>query len=80
MQARDANAAVAVEWLLSTGLCLGFAALLPAPAASSALAALLTLTGFAWLGVAIMQPEPPVDSPHLTTWDRSQARHHGALS
>ncbi|GJD50549.1 hypothetical protein OPKNFCMD_3292 [Methylobacterium crusticola] len=69
MQARDANAAATVEWLLSTGLCLGLTALLPASAMLSALAALLTLAGFAWLGVAIMQAEPPVGSPHLTAWD-----------
>jgi hypothetical protein len=33
------------------------------------LAALLSLAGFVWLGLAITQAGPPVDSPHLTAWD-----------
>jgi hypothetical protein len=33
------------------------------------LAVLLSLAGIVWLGVAIAQAGPPVDSPHLTAWD-----------
>lgn len=66
LPARDPNTAVLAEWLLSTGLCIGLAAILPAPVTPLALAALLSLAGFIWLSVAIAQAGPPVDSPHLT--------------
>jgi hypothetical protein len=33
------------------------------------MAGLLSLLGFAWLGVAITQAGPPADAPHLTAWD-----------
>jgi hypothetical protein len=66
---RDVNAVLAVNWLLSTGLCVGLAALLPASATPSALAALLSLAGLVWLGMAITRAGPAVESPHLTAWD-----------
>lgn len=61
--------AVATDWLLSVALCLGLAACLPASAAPVALAALLSLCGFVWLMVAIVQAGPPQFGRQLTAWD-----------
>ena len=65
----DANLALFTDWLISVALCTGLAIVLPMPAMPVTLAALLSLAGFVWLGLAITQAGPPVDSPHLTAWD-----------
>src|SRR3954471_24665353 len=65
----DANLVLFTDWLFSVALCLGLAMVLPMPAMPVTLAALLSLAGFVWLGLAITQAGPPLDSPHLTAWD-----------
>jgi len=65
----DANLVLFTDWLLTAALCIGLAIVLPMPAMPVTLAALLSLAGFVWLGLAITQAGPPVDSPHLTAWD-----------
>jgi len=65
----DANLVLFTDWLLTAALCSGLAAVLPMPAMPVVLAALFSLAGFVWLGAAITQAGPPVDSPHLTAWD-----------
>jgi hypothetical protein len=65
----DANLALFTDWLISVALCLGLAMVLPMPTMPVTLAALLSLAGFVWLGLAITRAGPPVGSPHLTAWD-----------
>ncbi|GEP10176.1 hypothetical protein [Methylobacterium gnaphalii] len=65
----DATTAVIFDWVLSTALCVGIAALLPVPTMHWVLAALLNLAGYAWLGVAIGKAGPPFGRDHLTAWD-----------
>ncbi|KAA0121021.1 hypothetical protein CIW48_25605 [Methylobacterium sp. P1-11] len=66
---RDTDGAVLGNWILSTALCLALAAPCPVPALPWVLAALLSLSGFVWLGRAITQAGPPADAPHPTAWD-----------
>ena len=56
-------------WCLSALLCVALAVPFGPPALPWALAGLLSLTGFAWLGYAITQAGPPAHAPHLTAWD-----------
>jgi hypothetical protein len=65
----DANTAVIFDWIISTVLCVGTAALLPAPMMHWVLAALLNLAGYAWLVVAMTKAGPPFGRDHLTAWD-----------
>ena len=67
--APDANTALLTNWLLSSSLCVGLAAILPASIAIWALAALFSVAGYVWLALAITQAGAPADSPHLTAWD-----------
>ena len=67
--AQHTNAALLTDWLLSMGLCVSLASILPASAAIWALAALLSVVGYIWLAFAITQAGPPAASPHLTAWD-----------
>ncbi|MEE7485198.1 hypothetical protein [Methylobacterium oryzae] len=67
--ARTTDGTVLGRWFLSAALCLALAAPCPAPALPWVLAALLSLSGFAWLGLAITRAGPPADAPHLTAWD-----------
>ena len=64
-----ANRMVLADWLMSTALCAGVAAFLPAAVAPWALAALLNLAGFIWLGAALKTARPPFGRRHLTAWD-----------
>ncbi|MGU3466796.1 hypothetical protein ACLBXO_18270 [Methylobacterium sp. C33D] len=66
---RTTDGTVLGRWLQSAALCFALAAPCPAPALPWVLAALLSLSGFAWLGRAITQAGPPADAPHLTAWD-----------
>jgi hypothetical protein len=66
---RGTDKAVLGAWTLSAVLCVALAAPCPAPALPWVMAGLLSLLGFAWLGVAITQAGPPADAPHLTAWD-----------
>lgn len=65
----SANRMVLTDCLMSTALCVGVAAFLPAAVAPWALAALLNLAGFVWLGVALMTAGPPFGPRHSTAWD-----------
>jgi hypothetical protein len=67
--APDAGTAVLFDWITSTALCVGTAALMPASVTQWVLAALLNLAGFVWLGLAITKAGPPSDRDHLTAWD-----------
>jgi hypothetical protein len=67
--AGEAGRTVLGGWLLSVLLCLALAAPCPAPALPWVLAGLLSLSGLAWLGVAITQAGPPEGARHLTAWD-----------
>ncbi|MGU3542190.1 hypothetical protein [Methylobacterium sp. A52T] len=68
--ARTTDGTVLGRWLLSAALCLAaLAAPCPAPALPWVLAALLSLSGFAWLGRAITRAGPPANARHLTAWD-----------
>ena len=67
--ARNTNAALLTDWLLSMGLCVSLASILPTSVAIWALAALLSVVGYIWLAFAITQAGPPAASPHLTAWD-----------
>ncbi|MGH1592238.1 hypothetical protein ACRBEV_32470 [Methylobacterium phyllosphaerae] len=67
--APDASIAVLSDWITSTALCVGTAALVPASVAQWVLAALLNLAGFVWLGLAIAKAGPPFGRDHLTAWD-----------
>ena len=69
LSAPDTSTAVLVDWALTAGLCIGLAALMPAPAMIVGLAALFSLAGYVWLALAITQAGPPTGSPHLTAWD-----------
>lgn len=69
LPALGTSTAVLVDWLLSAGLCVGLAALMPTPLTTVSLAALFSLVGYLWLGLAITQAGPPASSPHLTAWD-----------
>ncbi|GJE27922.1 hypothetical protein LKMONMHP_2784 [Methylobacterium organophilum] len=64
-----ANRMVITDCLMSTALCVGAAAFLPAAIAPWALATLLNLAGFVWLGVALTTAGPPFGRGHLTAWD-----------
>lgn len=66
---RTTDDTVLGRWLVSAVLCLALAAPCPAPALPWVLAALLSLSGFAWLGPAITRAGPPANAPHLTAWD-----------
>ena len=55
--------------ILSALLCIALAAPCPPSVLPWILAGLLSLSGFAWLGVAITQAGPPAHAPHLTAWD-----------
>ena len=68
-QRPGANQRVLTDCLVSTAFCVGVSALLPAAVAPWALAALLNLTGFIWLGVALTTAGPPFGPRHLTAWD-----------
>ncbi len=65
----DPNTAVISDWAISTALCVGTAALLPAPTMHWVLAALLNLAGYVWLVVAITKAGPPFGRDHLTARD-----------
>ena len=67
--ARETNAALLVDWLLSCSLCVGFAMILPTSIAMWGLAALFSVAGYLWLAFAITQGGAPAESPHLTAWD-----------
>jgi hypothetical protein len=67
--APGANTAVIIDWLISTALCVGAAALVPTSVMHWALAVLLNLAGYVWLGVAITKAGPPFSRDHLTAWD-----------
>ncbi|MGU3422188.1 hypothetical protein [Methylobacterium sp. D54C] len=71
--ARTTDSTVLGRWFLSVALCLALclalAAPCPAPALPWVLAALLSLSGFAWLGRAITRAGPPANARHLTAWD-----------
>ncbi|MBD8909317.1 hypothetical protein MZTS_22075 [Methylorubrum zatmanii] len=67
--ARETNAALLTDWLLSMCLCVSLASILPGSIAVWALAALFSVAGYVWLALAIMQAGPPAASPHLTAWD-----------
>jgi len=67
--ARDTNAALLTDWLLTMSLCVGLASVLPVSIAVWALAALFSVAGYVWLALAITQAGPPAASPHLTAWD-----------
>ncbi len=56
-------------WLLSALLCLALAAPCPPPALPWAMAGLLSLSGLAWLALALVRGGPPAASPNLTAWD-----------
>lgn len=66
---RRSSTTVVTEWLLSLAICLGLAACMPASAAPIALAALLTVCGFVWLLIAIVQAGFPIQERQLTAWD-----------
>lgn len=65
----DTSTAVLVDWVLTAGLCIGLAALVPAPATVAALAALFSLAGYVWLAFAIVWAGSSTDRQHLTAWD-----------
>lgn len=67
--APDASTAVISDWIISSALCVGAAALLPAPVMHWVLAALLNLAGYVWLAIAITKAGPPFSRDHLTAWD-----------
>ena len=67
--ARDTNAALLTDWLLTMSLCVGLASILPASVGIWAMAALFSVAGYLWLALAITQAGPPAASPHLTAWD-----------
>ena len=69
LPARETSAALLTDWLLSTGLCVGLAMILPGSMAPWALAALFSVAGYVWLAFAITQSGAPADNPHLTAWD-----------
>ncbi|MCJ2087346.1 hypothetical protein MKK88_15330 [Methylobacterium sp. E-005] len=63
------NESVLVSWLLTAVMCLALAAPCPPPVLPWVAAGLLSLSGFAWLGVALTRGEAPATSPTLTAWD-----------
>jgi len=65
----DLNWMMLTDCLMSTAVCVGVSALLPAAIAPWALAALLNLAGFVWLGVALITAGSPFGPRHLTAWD-----------
>lgn len=69
LSAPDTSTAVPVDSVLTAGLCIGLAALVPAPATVMALAALFSLTGYIWLFFAIMRAGTPADEQTQTAWD-----------
>ena len=69
LPAADTSTAVLVDWVLTAGLCIGLAALVPAPVTIVALAALFSLAGYVWLAFAIVRAGSPTDRQHLTAWD-----------
>jgi hypothetical protein len=56
------------DWLLSIACCIGVAALLPS-VGTVVLAALLSVSGYLWLAVAILRDGPPASAPYPTAWD-----------
>lgn len=64
-----ANWMVLGDYLMSTAFCVGVSAFLPATVAPWALAALLNVAGFVWLGAALTTAGPPFGPRHLTAWD-----------
>jgi endonuclease/exonuclease/phosphatase (EEP) superfamily protein YafD len=67
--ARAGTGAVLATWALSALLCIALAAPCPAAVRPWVAAALLSLSGLAWLGVAITQAGPPAGDRRLTAWD-----------
>ncbi|GJE12040.1 MULTISPECIES: hypothetical protein [Methylobacterium] len=65
----DGGRGVLGGWCLSALLCLTLAMLCGPPLGPWMLAGLLSLSGFAWLGLAITQAGPPAHAPHPTAWD-----------
>lgn len=64
-----ASTAVIVDWIISTALCVGTAALVPTSLMPWVLTALLNVAGYVWLGVAITEAGQPFGRDHLTAWD-----------
>ena len=60
---------VMADWLLSIACCIGVAALLPSGIGTAVLAALLSVSGYLWLAVAILRDGPPASAPYPTAWD-----------
>ena len=69
LAASDANRSLLINWLLSSGLCIGLAAILQVSVGVWALAALFSVAGYVWLALALTQDGASAGSPHLTAWD-----------
>ena len=67
--AGEPRESVLVSWLLTAVMCLALAAPCPPAALPWVAAGLLSLSGFAWLGVALVRGVEPAASPTLTAWD-----------
>ncbi|MBE7244990.1 MAG: hypothetical protein INR63_08570 [Actinomycetospora chiangmaiensis] len=67
--AGETSESVLVSWLLTAVMCLALAAPCPPAALPWVAAGLLSLSGFAWLGLALTRGVPPATSPTLTAWD-----------
>src|SRR3954463_12402495 len=66
---QDAGTRVIADWLLTSACCVGVAALLPRDIRLIVLAALLSISGYLWLAVAITRAGPPASNPYPTAWD-----------
>ncbi|KQP40646.1 hypothetical protein ASF49_20795 [Methylobacterium sp. Leaf104] len=66
---RRADAARLVDGILTTGLCVGLAALLPVARVGPALAALLGAAGALWLAVAISGDAMAFGARREDAWD-----------
>lgn len=67
--AQGARESVLVSWLLTAAMCLALAAPCPPGPLPWVAAGLLSLSGFAWLGLALTRGDPPAASPSPTAWD-----------
>lgn len=66
---QGASMAVLCDWAMSTALCVGVSAFLPAAVVPWILAAMLNLAGLVWLGVAFTTAGPPFKRGRFTAWD-----------
>ncbi|MEL6061519.1 MULTISPECIES: hypothetical protein [unclassified Methylobacterium] len=67
--AGETGESVLVSWLLTAVMCLALAAPCPPAALPWVAAGLFSLSGFAWLGLALTRGVPPAAAPTLTPWD-----------